>query len=121
MCRKSDKVVGIVFALVTGLAGGSILVPMQYVSDEHTGLAFVPSLGAGAVIFAPVVPLLYFGYNGELKSLGYQDLKLGSSLLPGLLAGAIWNVGNVASIWAIPRLGFSVAYPMMQCALLASG
>merc|ERR1711907_515714 len=120
LAKTSDKALGIIFSLMTGLAGGSVLVPMQYVSDAHTGLAFVPSLGIGAAAFAPVVPLLYFGYNGQLSSLVIEDLKLGSCLLPGLLAGAIWNIGNTASIWAIPRLGFSVAYPMMQCALLVS-
>lgn len=97
-----------------------MLVPMQYVSDAHTGLVFVPSLGIGAGLVAPIVPLVYLHKTGELSSMTMADLKLGSCLVPGLVAGFIWNVGNIASIWAIPRLGYSVAYPMMQCALLVS-
>jgi len=117
----SQQMLGITFALVVGLAGGSILVPMQYVSDAHSGLVFVPSLGIGAGFFSLFVPLIYFTANGEIKDMTIEDLKLKSCLLPGILAGTIWNLGNVASIWAIPRLGYSVAYPMMQCALLVSG
>jgi len=116
----SNFVIGISFALVVGVCGGSILVPMSYVSDASSGLVFVPSLGIGAGLFSPLVPLIYLGAKGELSQMGVADLHLGSCLLPGLIAGAIWNLGNVASIWAIPRMGYSVAYPIMQCALLVS-
>merc|ERR1711865_448247 len=116
----SNFVIGITFALIVGLTGGSILVPMNYVSDATSGLVFVPSLGIGAGIISPLVPLIYLGSTGELRTMSMADLHLGSCLVPGLVAGTIWNIGNVASIWAIPRMGYSVAYPIMQCALLVS-
>jgi len=116
----SNFVIGMIFALIVGVCGGSILVPMTYVSDATSGLVFVPSLGIGAGIFSPLVPLIYLGATGELSKMSVADLHLGSCLVPGMIAGTIWNFGNVASIWAIPRMGYSVAYPIMQCALLVS-
>merc|ERR1712086_167530 len=87
----SNFVIGMIFALIVGVCGGSIL-----------------------------VPLIYLGATGELSKMSVSDLHLGSCLVPGMIAGTIWNFGNVASIWAIPRMGYSVAYPIMQCALLVS-
>eukprot|EP00656_Telonema_subtile_P004427 TRINITY_DN12014_c0_g1_i2.p1 TRINITY_DN12014_c0_g1~~TRINITY_DN12014_c0_g1_i2.p1 ORF type:complete len:255 (+),score=79.55 TRINITY_DN12014_c0_g1_i2:87-851(+) len=118
--KKKPKSLGIIFALMVGLAGGTVLVPAHYVPDKYAGLAFVPSQGIGAGIFAIIVPVIYFASTGELTKMGVADLKLGSCFLPGLLSGLVWNIGNIASIWAIPRLGYSVAYPILQCALLFS-
>lgn len=43
--------------------------------------------------------------------------------LPGLLAGVIWNTGNVCSILAVqdPEVGLAVAYPIMQSGLFVAG
>jgi len=42
-------------------------------------------------------------------------------LLPGILGGLGWNVGNFASIYATINLGYTVGFPLSQCALLVSG
>ena len=42
---------------------------MTYVSDATSGLVFVPSLGIGAGIFSPLVPLIYLGAKGELNQM----------------------------------------------------
>ena len=39
----------------------------------------------------------------------------------GVCSGVLWNVGNGLSIAAIPRLGYAVAYPLLQCSLLVGG
>ena len=42
-------------------------------------------------------------------------------LLPGVLSGVLWNLGNVASIYAVqPPLGFAVGYPVTQCCVLVA-
>lgn len=110
---------GMLFAATVGCAGGSILVPMHYVDAEGQGLVFVPSFGIGVGICSPVVTVLYFLIMRE--PLVSQELHLRQVLPYGILAGCIWNVGNVLSIPAISRIGYSVAYPLMQCALLVSG
>ena len=38
-----------------------------------------------------------------------------------MCSGVLWNVGNGLSIAAIPRLGYAVAYPLLQCSLLVGG
>eukprot|EP00658_Telonema_sp_P-2_P004503 TRINITY_DN11679_c0_g1_i1.p1 TRINITY_DN11679_c0_g1~~TRINITY_DN11679_c0_g1_i1.p1 ORF type:complete len:362 (+),score=107.65 TRINITY_DN11679_c0_g1_i1:46-1086(+) len=114
-----QQLVGVLFAVLTGLAGGSVLIPMQYVADARSGLVFVPSLGIGAGITGLAIGTIHLGYHQQFGDLG-GALKFRSCLLPGLLAGTIWDISNTACIYAIPRLGFSVANPMMQCALLVS-
>ena len=39
----------------------------------------------------------------------------GIAVLPALLAGALWNAGNVLSMFAIPRLGYSIACKFYCC------
>ena len=52
-----------------------------------------------------------------------QRLYVGVASIPGMLSGAIWNAGNMCSIVATndPRVGLSIAYPIMQCGLLVAG
>jgi len=113
---KKQMVAGLVFACLVGLSGGSILVPMHYVEVADSGLAFVLSFGTGALVVSPCVCLLAFGYRGRIP-----PLHLRQTLWAGILSGFLWNAGNVCSIAAIPRLGYSIAYPILQCALFVSG
>lgn len=34
------------------------------------------------------------------------------------LAGLMWNIGNWASLYALQYLGYTVGFPLTQCALL---
>eukprot|EP00658_Telonema_sp_P-2_P022909 TRINITY_DN19174_c0_g2_i7.p2 TRINITY_DN19174_c0_g2~~TRINITY_DN19174_c0_g2_i7.p2 ORF type:complete len:189 (+),score=57.25 TRINITY_DN19174_c0_g2_i7:656-1222(+) len=110
---------GVIFALVVGITGGTALIPLHYAADEYIGLVFVPSLGIGCLLVL-LAPPFYFTANGTISDMGFEDLKLKQCLLPGLCSGLIWNLGNVASIFAIARVGYAVAYPIFQCALLVS-
>ena len=51
------------------------------------------------------------------------ELQASAAAVPGVASGAIWNVGNMCSIVATndPRVGLSIAYPIMQCGLLVAG
>jgi len=107
---------GVLWACTVGLSGGSVLVPMHYVSPEKQGLIFLPSFGIGSLILSPLVYGLYSYRAGQAP-----DLHLQEALLTGLLSGMIWNIGNLLSIVAIPIVTYGVAYPIMQCAILVSG
>merc|ERR1711871_1590846 len=56
---------GLLFAVLVGLSGGSILVPMHYVPQDGQGLVFIPSFGIGVVCTAPLVTWAYFLFQGE--------------------------------------------------------
>merc|ERR1711871_472494 len=118
----SNFVLGMIFAAVVGLTGGSILVPMHYVPASQQGLVFIPSFGIGIIIAAPIVTVIYFAAAGQLHVLQEQEWAQVKVCLPwGMLSGVIWNIGNILSIPSISTIGFAVAYPMMQCALFVSG
>mmetsp|Transcript_8021 Transcript_8021/g.11022 ORF Transcript_8021/g.11022 Transcript_8021/m.11022 type:complete len:151 (+) Transcript_8021:1-453(+) len=107
---------GITFAASVGLAGGSTLVPLNYVSKKESGLAFVPAFGCGAMIFSPLVAALWFSYTNE-----WPPLHLRETLWAGILSGTLWNASNICAIISIPAITYSVAYPMLQCALFVAG
>merc|ERR1712173_356997 len=43
-----------------------------------------------------------------------------AGLLPGIIGGTLWNGANLSSLYAIDELGYSVAYPIMQSALIVA-
>jgi len=115
---SSNFVRGLLFACTVGAAGGSILVPMHYVTDAASGIVFIPSFGIGVLAAAPVVTAFYSIFVENLMS---EELHIMPCLPVGILSGSIWNLGNALSIVGIAHLGYGVAYPLMQCALVFSG
>ena len=98
--------------------GGSILAPIHYAPPQKLGLFFVPSFGLGTLVVSPIL----FGIHVVLCSReeGIPLFHINESLVTGLLSGVIYNIGNVCSILAIPIIGYKIAYPLLQCAILVS-
>lgn len=132
---KNKFMAGIACALMVGLFGGSILVPMSFTSSEATrGLAFVPSFGLGSFLCSLIITPLYFrifkkeeephNTTRSFPSSSFTNNNI-SLLLKnvglGILSGILWNLGNICSICAIPRIGYATAYPIMQCSLFFGG
>lgn len=94
---------------------------MLVAPPEHRGLPFIPSMAAGIFAAAPLATLLCAALapGGSAGLLG----SLRPAMWPGLLAGAVWQAGNVCSVLATqdPRVGLAVAYPIMQCGLFVAG
>lgn len=113
--RERARVLGLVYSVLVGVADGSILVPSHF--ETHAiGFAFLPSFGLGALGASLVVTGAF-----ALKEGGVPDMKARQTAWAGVLSGVLWNVGNALSIAAIPRLGYAVAYPLLQCSLLVGG
>jgi len=108
---------GAFWAAMVGLIGGSILVPATYATADHQGLVLLPSFGLGSLLAAPVVAAVWVAAEGR----GWPPPHVKVCGPAGLASGVVWNAGNVCSVLAIPALGFSVAYPLMQTALFVAG
>lgn len=116
---------GILFALITGFAGGSILVPLSYAPESLQEIAFLPSFGIGVFLLALVFERGEAYYCDRAED--YDPLNrisvgvpfhLNAAVVYGILSGIIWNLGNVCSIYAMKSgLSYGVAYPILQCAL----
>uniref|UniRef100_A0A7S2X590 EamA domain-containing protein n=1 Tax=Lotharella oceanica TaxID=641309 RepID=A0A7S2X590_9EUKA len=117
MSAESKWLTGIALAATVGLAGGSTLAPLNYVPKEESGLAFLPAFGVGAMIASPLVCLIWFGYHGFV----IPPLFLRETLWAGILSGTLWNLSNFCALISIPALSYSIAYPMLQCALFVAG
>jgi len=128
--QKANKARGLACAALTGIFGGSVLVPLKMaplVPFQHGTNASIFALSFGLCIMPVTLCFLALAYAGAM--LGWCETPrfgaehpLGRELLAGVAAGALWNGGNVASIYAIQApLGMAVGYPLTQCALLVSG
>ncbi|RYG94596.1 hypothetical protein EON65_57260, partial [archaeon] len=109
--------VGVTCALVSGLLGGSVLVPLHYVPHQEKGLAFLPSFSLAALLCAPVILLLYllnpFGRQKEFPHTYFTE-TFGLSMMSGVL----WSIGNICAIGAIDRLGYGIALPLIQLSVV---
>ena len=116
--KDSDQpwIAGLMWAIATGTAGGSVLVPLHYTPAEAQGMAFIPSFGVGAMAAAPVVAALFFAVEGKVPETHWKIC-----LPVGILSGTLYNISNSLAIVAIPSLGYAVAYPILQCALFVAG
>ena len=105
---------GCLFAVGVAVFGSAILVPQSFVPESKNGLAFVLSFGIGTLVVSPVVFVIALALRGETQ---LPPMHIRETLGPGMFSGFIWNCGNVCTIIAIPKLGYAVAYPILQCAL----
>jgi hypothetical protein len=93
---------GMVCAVLVGLFGGSILAPLAFVSDELSGIGFLPSFGIGAFASGVLIDGTYLVVHARTSpSLGV----IVRTALPGMAAGLVWNAGNVCSILAMGSIG----------------
>ncbi len=91
---------GIVFSILAGLIFGLQLVPMKLANLTAVEFFFPMSLGiliAGTIIF-----LLH---REKIKNIAIPH---------GLLGGAIWNIGNLGSIFSVMFLGLAIGFPITQ-------
>jgi len=107
---------GIACALGLSLTNGSMLAPYSYAPDEAKP-SFLVSFGIGVLIVTPVFAVIYFVVFR--KKPDFNLVKVVA--LPGMLCGLGWNIGNWASIYATMFLGYTVGFPLSQCALLVGG
>ncbi|KAK9832669.1 hypothetical protein WJX74_006041 [Apatococcus lobatus] len=109
---------GLCAAITAGAFGGLVLAPMTKAPPEAQGLQYTPSMAAGILIAAPVVTSFAMLFLRIPLCLEGR-----SAAIPGILAGCVWQIGNICSILAIkdPSVGLSIAYPVMQCGLLIAG
>ena len=122
--------VGLAAAILVGMFGGSILVPLGFLGSDYDGvkaLAFLPSFGLGSLLGSLLLGLAWHAYTSgaACASLGSLIPKLGtrSTLLAGIASGVVWNCGNVCQLIAQQVYGvpYGVAYPILQASLVVGG
>jgi len=119
------RTLGILGAAADGFLGGSILIPMHYSSVR--GLGYVISFAIGTAIVTTFYWVLLFSYHthqtGSLTS-GYTALPsmhIRTLLLPGVISGTTWSIGNIGNILSVTYLGESVGMSVVQCQMVVSG
>eukprot|EP00746_Dinoflagellata_sp_MGD_P081067 gnl/MRDRNA2_/MRDRNA2_32284_c0_seq1.p1 gnl/MRDRNA2_/MRDRNA2_32284_c0~~gnl/MRDRNA2_/MRDRNA2_32284_c0_seq1.p1 ORF type:complete len:415 (+),score=31.80 gnl/MRDRNA2_/MRDRNA2_32284_c0_seq1:68-1312(+) len=123
--QPRNKVLGLLIAVLNGFFGGSILVPAAYVEKELQGLPLLPSFGVGCGVAGTLVGLVYVVFfrkdSCPPKALA-KEFRC-EVVVFGILAGFLWNIGNIAQVIAMTNLHmpYGVSYPILQCGLLFAG
>lgn len=113
-------IVGSIFAIITGVLGGSCLAPLHSVNVQQSGFVFLPAFGVGAIITSPFILICkYFSSTSTPRKL--PDFHMKDTLLAGFASGFIWNLNNICAVGSIPRIGYGVAYPLVQMAIFVAG
>ncbi|GFH59138.1 hypothetical protein CTEN210_15614 [Chaetoceros tenuissimus] len=121
------RLLGLIGAACDGLLGGSNLIPMKLAPKIDRGIDYVISFGVGAAIATLLGWLLYFLVNSyKTKSFhdGYKalpSLHVDKILLPGVLSGTLWSIGNVSQILSVTFLGESIGMSIVQSQMIVSG
>eukprot|EP00879_Flechtneria_rotunda_P015230 GHRR01015921.1.p1 GENE.GHRR01015921.1~~GHRR01015921.1.p1 ORF type:complete len:299 (+),score=102.56 GHRR01015921.1:1230-2126(+) len=117
---SATMLAGILLALLTGVFGGLILAPMDYVSYECRGPPYQAGVALGVLMAAPLVTYLVH-WMQQRKVTSNLPVQLKAAALPGILAGIIWTAGIVANMLATQSIGLAIAYPVMQAGLFVAG
>ena len=111
---KDSHLLGALYAAIVGASGASILLPASL--SELKGIAFTPSFGIGTLACSSALALLFRSTDSGINaSVGVMPWAM------AILAGIIWNGGNISCLYAIQSLGYSVAMPIMQAAIVPAG
>ena len=103
---------GIFYSILTGIFGGTVGFPSTYTDDTNKEIKYMYSFGTGVLVFIPFLFGIICFSNQKI------EWNFKTCFIPGMLSGIIWNAGNLASLYAIKSLGYSVAYPIMQSSLI---
>jgi hypothetical protein len=110
MSDESDEadisrwLLGLFFALLTGICGGSVGLPSIYAGHNSEKAKFLISFAVGISFIVPVSLFYVLLLQNEPARWHVR-----ATLVPGLFAGVIWNCGNLASYYAISALSYAVA------------
>ena len=113
-------ILGIGASTFLGLMNGSMLVPSELTPEEYQGIEYVISFSIGVAIVTIVLAPIIFVIQW-LRGKGYPKFHFKVAVIPGILSGLIWNMGNICSIYATLYLGLTIGFPLTQMALLVGG
>jgi len=114
-------IIGMICCVFVGILGGSMMVPAKYGPD--LGIVYVISFGTGVMAVTPFFFVSYYVVRSVIaRKPVLPEWHFKSALLPGLISGLLWNVGNYCGTYAsLSPLGLTVGYPLTQVALLVAG
>eukprot|EP00472_Partenskyella_glossopodia_P002711 CAMPEP_0197517930 /NCGR_PEP_ID=MMETSP1318-20131121/3015_1 /TAXON_ID=552666 /ORGANISM="Partenskyella glossopodia, Strain RCC365" /LENGTH=338 /DNA_ID=CAMNT_0043067877 /DNA_START=3 /DNA_END=1019 /DNA_ORIENTATION=- len=119
--KEVQPVKGLFGCLMIGLLCGSCMVPFRLspqVPFQNGTHAVVYAVGFGLSLM--VINMLVLAFRAAVSDM--PKLHMETCAIPGMLSGALWNLGNIGNIYAcLPPLGLAVGYPLTQCCLLVAG
>jgi len=113
-------VLGILAAAALGVTNGSMMVPAERTDSQYQGIPYAISFAIGVAMVTLVIVPAYCALQWARKK-GIPQFHVRVAFLPGFLAGTVWNMGNIFSIYATQYLGLTIGFPLTQMALLVGG
>jgi len=108
----TQRQLGLVATVFTGVWGGSNLIPMHFArSSGKAGLGYIFSFASGSMIVLILMWIIrYFVYVCQTRSFrdAYYSLPsfhLKQLYFSGFLSGSLYSIGNICSILSVGYLG----------------
>jgi len=101
------KLVGAVLAIVTGVLTGTCAAPATLYNLEHPGrpAAAVFPMSLGIWIMATVI-YIFYAFYAKLQRLPVRH----APIWPSFIAGALWSIGNAATLLGVTQISYTIAY-----------
>jgi len=118
---SASKATGVMLAFVGGMCGATILVPWALFDslearDRIGGITrFIESFGVGAMMTSCLLASIYFACISDKPPNRPTMASCGA-----VLSGMIWMISTIFAMFAIRHLGYSVAYPVFHCQMVAT-
>jgi Transmembrane family, TMEM144 of transporters len=138
--------IGILGAIFNGSWGGLNLIPLHYARAQNenlTGAGYIISYACGSMIVQISLWLLLYLYYYLWKTMNHHTTTVDHSsssyhermmdafemlpkfrsdlIIPGLLCGLLYSIGNFGSIIAVSYLGQGTGFSVCQMTLFVSG
>eukprot|EP00397_Hematodinium_sp_SG-2012_P047279 GEMP01053710.1.p1 GENE.GEMP01053710.1~~GEMP01053710.1.p1 ORF type:complete len:339 (+),score=37.47 GEMP01053710.1:200-1216(+) len=112
-----SRILGSLVAVFAGIAGSSMLLPWAFL-DVSIG-TFLPCFGCAALLSGILILGIWMLiYRSEVQWWCSDIQQERDALYCAVLSGIVWNAGNLFVMFAIKRIGYSLAYPIFHCQAL---
>lgn len=111
---KNVFLIGLIFSILAGLSGGSIMVPIRLASNNFAGLY---SFGF-TMLMVPAWVSVIFWASGFFSVPEFHSRQYAPY---GLFSGICYSGGNILAILTIQQLGLSVGFAVLNLNLIVTG
>lgn len=122
-CGLSHRAFGLLAAVFNGVWGGSNMVPLKLVGGGDSppaGIEYVFSFAFGSALVTAVMWMALVAAR-KLRGEPLPVLHSRVMLVPGMIAGCLWSIGNFCAIVAVLSLGEGIGYSAVQSSIIVSG
>src|SRR3990167_642043 len=117
LSKGTDLTLGIVYAALSGILSGTLMVPAEFVPEDQRDWDYIFSFAVGSLMCSIAMTATLVIYH-FIRTRTLIEFHFKKTLAPGLLAGVLWASANLFRVFAVLWLGMAVGFPLTQLGLV---